>query len=96
LITKTIMAKAARPKRAQHLKKAKRTRPAKAADISYEQAARNALADFGDALISARKTTEKHFAAALNTAKQQAEARYYEALKLIGKQTKKKRKTTRK
>ena len=39
------MAKVARPKKAPHLKKAKRTRPAKAADISYEQAARNALAD---------------------------------------------------
>jgi hypothetical protein len=90
------MAKSARSKKAQHLKKAKRTRPAKAADISYEQAARNALADFGAALISARKTAEKHFAAALNTAKQQAEARYYEALKLVGKPTKKKRKITRK
>ena len=90
------MAKVARPKKAPHLKKAKRTRPAKAADISYEQAARNALADFGAALISARKTAEKHFAAALNTATEQAEARYYEALKLVGKQTKKKRRTTRK
>jgi hypothetical protein len=89
------MAKAARPKKAQHLKKAKRT-PAKTANMSYEQAARNALADFGAALVSARKTAEKHFAAALNIAKQQAEARYYEALKLVGKQTNKKRKTTRK
>jgi hypothetical protein len=90
------VAKVARPKKAPHLKKAKGTRPAKAADISYEQAARNALADFGAALISARRTAEKHFAAALNTAKQQAEARYYEALRLVGKQAKKKRKTTRK
>jgi len=90
------VAKVARPKKAPHLKKAKRTRPAKAADISYEQAARNALADFGAALVSARKTAEKHFAAALKTAKQQAEARYYEALKLIGKQTKKKSKRARK
>jgi hypothetical protein len=90
------MAKAARPKKAQHLKKAKRTRPVKAAEISYEQAARNALVDFGAALVSARKTAERHFAAALKTAKQQAEARYYEALKLVAKQTKKKRKTNRK
>ena len=90
------MVKAARPKTVQHQKKAKRTRPAKAADISYEQAARNALADFGAALISARKTAEKHFAAAVNSAKQQEQARYDEALKLVGKQTKKKRKTTRK
>jgi hypothetical protein len=88
------VAKVARPKKAPHLKKAKRTRPAKAADISYEQAARNALADFGAALISARRTAEKHFAAALNIAKQQAEARYYEALRLVGKQAKTKRKTT--
>lgn len=90
------MAKVARPKKAQELKKVKKTRPVKTADISYEQAARNALADFGAALVSARKTAEKHFAAALKTAKQQAEARYYEALNLIGKQTKKKRKTARK
>jgi len=87
------MAKVARPKKAKGVKKAKRTRPAKTADISYEQAARNALADFGAALVSARKTAEKHFAAALKTARQQAEARYYEALALVGKQTKKKRKT---
>ena len=90
------MAKVARPKKAPHLKKAKRTRPAKAADISYEQAARNALADFGAALISARRTAEKHIAAALNIAKQQGEARYYEALRLVGKQAKKNPKTTRK
>ena len=90
------MAKVARPKKAQELKKAKKTRPVKTADISYEQAARNALADFGAALISARRTAEKHFAAALNIAKQQAEARYYEALRLVGKQAKKKPKTTRK
>jgi len=89
------MAKVARPKKAKGVKKGKRIGPAKTAEISYEQAARNALADFGAALVSARKTAEKHFAAALKVARQQAEARYYEALELVGKQTKKKRKTTR-
>jgi hypothetical protein len=90
------MTKVARPKKVQNLKKVKGARPVKTADISYEQAARNALADFGAALVSARKTAEEHFAAALKSAKQQAEARYYEALKLVGKPTKKKRKATRK